>query len=125
MHGFKAYAKGDYSYKKFRNYMDYVFAYANTASLKKQLKPVPFYNMQAGDVLIQSGNPYGHAVIVTDVCINKKGEKCFMLAQSYMPAQETQILVVPGSTQPWYPKPQSKNIHTPEWTFDTTDLRRW
>ncbi len=125
MHGFKEYAGNDYSYNKFRKYMEYVFGYANTASLKKQLKPVPFSSMQIGDVLVQSGNPYGHAVIVVDICKNAKGEKMYMLAQSYMPAQETQILLSPGTQSPWYAAPERSTIVTPEWTFDTSDLRRW
>lgn len=125
MHGFKEYAKGDYSYRNFRKYMDYVFGYANTSSLKKQLRSIPFSQMQIGDVLVQSGNPYGHAVIVVDMCMNAKGEKQYMLAQSYMPAQETQVLVKPGTAQPWYSHPGGNVIATPEWTFDTADLRRW
>jgi hypothetical protein len=125
MHGFKEYANKNYSYANFRKYMDYVFGYANTASLKKQLKPVPFYTMQIGDVLIQSGNPYGHAVIVIDMCKNAKGDRRYMLAQSYMPAQETQVLLSPDGESPWYIWPERSVISTPEWTFDTSDLRRW
>ncbi len=122
---YKTYAANDYSYKKFRKYMEYVFSYANTASLKKQLQQVPFYSIQSGDVLVQSGSPYGHAVIVVDICQNEKSEKQFLLAQSYMPAQETQILLNPNTLKPWYNKPLTSVIETPEWTFDTLDLRRW
>jgi len=125
MHSFKSYAGGDYSYKNFRKYMEYVFGYANTSSLKKQLRPVPFSQMQIGDVFVQSGNPYGHAVIVVDMCTDSKGSRQYMLAQSYMPAQETQVLVKPGTLQPWYDYRGGSIIPTPEWTFDTSDLRRW
>lgn len=125
MHSFKEYAGHDQSYKKFRKYMDYVFSYANTASLHKQLYPQSFYKMQIGDVFIQKGNPYGHAVIVVDMCQNKNGDKKFMLAQSYMPAQETQVLLNPDGSGSWYSKPETIKLYTPEWTFDTTDLRTW
>lgn len=125
MHTFNEYAAGDKSYKKFRKYMDYVFSYANTASLHKQLYPKSFYKMEIGDVFIQKGQPYGHAVIVVDICQNKKGEKKFLLAQSYMPAQETQILLNPNGKGSWYSKPESVKLYTPEWTFDTSDLRTW
>ncbi|NQW43369.1 MAG: hypothetical protein HQ463_08065 [Bacteroidetes bacterium] len=124
-HTYLDYIKQDYSYKKFRLYMEYVFNYANTASLKKQLNTVPFYQMEIGDVLVQSVNPYGHAVIIVDICENMKGEKQYMLAQSYMPAQETQILVNPNTLKPWFNKPDGSVINTPEWTFDTADLKRW
>ncbi|WP_430408282.1 DUF4846 domain-containing protein [Kordia sp.] len=124
---FKKYANGDHSYKKFRKYMNYIFAYANTASLRKELVKVTDIKMiEVGDVFIQQGNPFGHAVIVVDVAKNEHGDKIFMLAQSYMPAQETQILVNRKNTKisPWY-EAKSGTIYTPEWTFESTDLRRF
>jgi hypothetical protein len=124
---FKKYANGDHSYKKFRKYMNYIFAYANTASLRKELSKVTdIQDIQVGDVFIQQGNPFGHAVIVVDVAKNEQNEKIFMLAQSYMPAQETQILVNPQNSKlsPWY-KAKKGTLHTPEWTFESTDLRRF
>lgn len=124
---FKDYAKGDYSYKKFRAYMKYVFSYANTGSLKNELQKVEnFEEILPGDVLIQSGSPYGHAVIIVDVAINSDGKKIFMLAQSYMPAQETQILINPNDPKisPWYSS-ENDIILTPEWRFQKSDLRRF
>ena len=124
---FKKYAKGDHSYKKFRRYMNYIFAYANTASLHKELAKVKnIQDIQVGDVFIQQGNPYGHAVIVVDVAKNAQGENIFMIAQSYMPAQETQILVNNQNERmsPWY-KAKEGTLRTPEWTFESSDLRRF
>ena len=54
-------------------------------------------DIEIGDVFIQTGNPYGHAIIIVDVAINKNKEKIFMLAQSYMPAQEIHILKNPNN----------------------------
>jgi hypothetical protein len=124
---FKDYANGDYSYRKFRSYMKYVFSYANTSSLKNELVKVEkFEDIKPGDVFIQSGTPYGHAVIVVDVAINGEGQKIFMLAQSYMPAQETQILINPNDStiSPWY-LIEDEIIQTPEWQFKRSDLRRF
>lgn len=124
---FKKYAKGDHSYKKFRRYMNYIFAYANTASLRKELAKVSnIKDIQVGDVFIQQGNPFGHAVIVVDVAKNTQGEKIFMIAQSYMPAQETQILVNQNNKKisPWYTAKKG-TLLTPEWTFESSDLRRF
>ncbi len=122
------YANGDYSYKKFRKYMRYIFAYANTSSLYDELLPVKnIEEMNTGDVFIQKGSPYGHAVIVVDMAINKAtGKKVYLLAQSYMPAQETQILINPMDTtiSPWY-NLDTTTIYTPEWTFKPTDLRKF
>lgn len=125
---YKEYVKGDYSYESFRKYMRYVFSYANTASLFHELKRVANYNdMQIGDVFIQKGNPYGHAVIVVNMAINEiTGEKLFMIAQSYMPAQETQVLVNRSNAKisPWY-KLKVGKVSTPEWEFHSSDLRRF
>lgn len=125
---FKEYAEGDYSYEKFRKYMEYIFAYANTGSLHDELLPVTDYkSMNVGDVFIQKGTPFGHAVIVVDMAVNpKNGKKLFLLAQSYMPAQETQILINPNNSEisPWYELKEGE-VLTPEWTFNSKDLRRF
>lgn len=123
---FKDYANGDYSYAKFRKYMRYIFSYANTASLHRELPKRNWEQMQIGDVFIQTKNPFGHAVIVVNMAKDKNGNKVFMLAQSYMPAQETQILVNPknGQISPWYELKEGE-IKTPEWIFSTQDLKHF
>lgn len=125
---FLKHSKSDTSYSSFRKYMDWVFAFANTRSLKAELNTVDWNEMKIGDVLIQSGNPYGHAVTVVDMVENEEGQKMYMLAQSYMPAQETQILLNPASTgeSPWYDLDnEADEIVTPEWRFEKGDLKRF
>lgn len=114
------------SYANFRSYMNMVFAYAGTLSLAKELKSVPISELQIGDVFIQGGSP-GHAVIVVDMAINSAGEKLFMLAQSYMPAQDIQVLQNPNqpSISPWYAMPKGEEVATPEWNFSSHDLKRF
>ncbi len=82
--------------------------------------------MEIGHVFIQKGNPYGHAVIVVDMAQNSKGKKIYLLAQSYMPAQETQILANPNDSDlsPWY-NLDYETIITPEWIFYPTDLKHF
>jgi hypothetical protein len=120
------YVKGDYSYNSFRKYMRFIFSYANTASLHNELKNRPWKDMQVGDVLVQKKNPYGHAVIVINMAKDSSGNALFMLAQSYMPAQETQVLVNPDNTSlsPWYQLKDGK-INTPKWDFNTSDLKHF
>ena len=80
-----------------------------------------------GDILIKGGSP-GHAELVMDVAQNKMGGKIFLLAQSYMPAQEMQVLTNPENPllSPWYEtKMEGANIVTPEWTFTTDQLMRF
>lgn len=122
------YAKGDYSRKKFRKYMDYIFAYANTASLLNELQPVDDpKSIRPGDVFIQKGRPYGHAVTVTDMAVNEKGDILFLLTQSYMPAQSIHVLRNPvdSDLSPWYKVLPDSKIQTPEWAFYWKDLRRF
>ena len=113
--------------KDFWNYMEKIFAYAGTYSLSKELKPVELENMEIGDIFIKGGFP-GHGVIVVDMCFNKEtGEKLFVLAQSYMPAQEIQILQNPNNKQisPWCSLSFEGQLYTPEWTFNKADLKRF
>ncbi len=83
--------------------------------------------MQPGDVLLKPGAP-GHAVIVIDMAQNTKGEKIYLLAQSYMPAQDIHILKNPSGKPsiPWYLlKDSNDRIQTPEWTFYQDQLYGW
>lgn len=125
---FTNYAKTDYSYKKFRKYMNYIFAYANTATLKREMHKVNnISDMQIGDVFIQQGNPYGHAVIVVDMAENPDtGEKIFMVAQSFMPAQSIHILKNKDkNNSPWFNLNFGDKLNLPSWTFSKNDLRRF
>ena len=125
-HYYTHFVNGDYSYNKFRKYLNYVFAYANTSSLYDQLKPRKIEDMHIGNVFIQKGNPYGHAIIIVDMAINPvTGQKIFLLAQSFMPAQSIHILINPKdhTLSPWYRLDTGKKIETPDWTFFPTDLR--
>ncbi len=117
----------DYSYATFKQYLEIVFTYAGTLSLSKELIPVSIDSIQVGDVFIKGGSP-GHAVMVMDVAKNKKtGKRVFMLAQSYMPAQNIHILVNENnkSISPWYELSMGETLHTPEWTFQYNDLKRF
>lgn len=114
-------------YKDFRKYLDIVFAYAGSLSLSKELKNVELEDMKIGDVFIQGGSP-GHCVIVVDMAENKvTGEKLFMLAQSYMPAQDIHILknLQNREFSPWYSLNFGEKLITPEWIFGKDDLKRF
>lgn len=114
-------------YQEFRKYLDTVFAYAGTLSLAKEMNPVQKEEMQIGDVFIQGGSP-GHCVIVADMAEDPEtGQKLFMLAQSYMPAQDIHILKNNNDPDlsPWYPLDFYDILNTPEWTFKKEDLKRF
>jgi hypothetical protein len=115
------------TYSDFREYMDFIFTYAGTLSLSKELKSIDIEALNIGDIFIQGGSP-GHAVIVVDAARHlKTGRKIFLLAQSYMPAQDIHILQNPTDhgLGPWYPDDFGESLITPEWTFKKTDLKRF
>jgi len=115
------------TYADFWKYMEIIFSYAGTLSLSEEIKPIGIDEMQIGDVFIQGGSP-GHAVIVVDMAINDTtNKKIFLLAQSYMPAQEIQILKNPNdeTISPWYSTDFIEKLVTPEWIFKKTDLKRF
>jgi hypothetical protein len=113
------------SYKDFRKYMDWVFMYAGTFSLSKELNPKRLKDIEIGDVFILGGSP-GHAVLVIDVAVNTSTkDKAFMLAQSYMPAQQIHVLKNKGNmdVSPWYLLSEiGSSVNTPEWTFGIDQL---
>ena len=121
-------ASPDGSWSSFRKYMDAVFTYAGTLSLSKEMKKVSdVKSIQAGDVFILGGSP-GHAMIVIDVAEKPgTGQKVFMLAQSYMPAQEMHIVKDPADENegPWYSTDFGNDLHTPEWDFTKDQLKRF
>ncbi len=116
-----------YTRNNFSKYLDKVFGMCGSASLAKQLNRVDdFSAIQPGDVIIRGGFP-GHAVIVMDVAINTAGKKVYLIAQSYMPAQDIHVLVNPMSPDlsPWYEVNDEEFIKTPEYTFTKHELKRW
>jgi hypothetical protein len=111
----------------FESYLETVFAYCGTLSLERQMKPVNnFAAMEPGNILIKGGSP-GHAVIIIDMAVNMEGKKIYLLAQSYMPAQDIHILKNPmnNCVSPWYELKDNSLIYTPEWTFTPQQLKKW
>lgn len=116
-----------YTRDHFDKYLSRVFGMCGSASLSKQLKPVNrFAGIEPGDVLIRGGFP-GHAVVVMDVAVNDAGKTIYLLAQSYMPAQDIHVLKnsVNEELSPWYEVNDEKVIQTPEYIFTQKELMRW
>jgi len=118
------YAKGDYSYPTFRKYLEWIFTYANTASLYHELKTIDVKDLRPGDLFIFKGVPLGHAVIVVDMAQHPKtAEKVFMLVQGWIPAQDLHLLKNPndGKLSPWYSTNFGDALTTPEFVFDQSN----
>jgi hypothetical protein len=111
----------------FSDYLNTVFNWCSTRSLERQLIPKPLSAILPGDVFIKGGSP-GHAMIVMDVAEDDKGRRVYILAQSYMPAQDIHIVKNPTdpAISPWFrADPAQEFIETPEWAFKTNQLRTW
>lgn len=126
--GWVRFAESDSSYANFRKYLERVFIYAGSFSLAKELLRVAGPDeIRIGDVFIQGGFP-GHAVLVVDTARQPEtGDELFLLAQSYMPAQDIHILQNPNDEDlsPWYSSAFGDTLLTPEWVFEAKDLRRF
>lgn len=111
----------------FRRYLNLVFTYAGTISVRREMARVPGGKVRIGDVFVQAGSP-GHAVLVVDMVENPRtGERRFLLVQSYMPAQSVHVLRNPatGGRSPWFSVRMGARLETPEWRFRPGDLRRF
>lgn len=117
----------DTGYGCFREYLDMVFTYAGTLSLSEEMERIDLQELKPGDVFLKGGSP-GHCVIVVDMAVDpERGEKVFIIAQSYMPAQDIHILKNPSKRDgdPWYPLDFGDELVTPEWTFTADQVYRF
>jgi hypothetical protein len=116
------------SYTNFRSYLETVFIYSGSYSLKKELIQVDdLSKIQSGDIFIEGGFP-GHAILVLDMAKSEQNDAlAILLAQSYIPAQDIHILINEhlDEKNPWYLVGVGNRLYTPEWTFRWTDLHRF
>ncbi len=114
----------DDSYETFEDYLTVVFAYASTLSMEKESKTISTKDSQIGDIFLKGGSP-GHVVMIVDICENENGEKAYLPAQGYMPAQEFHLLKNPAHLDdPWYYQDEIVYpLKTPEYTFYEDSLR--
>lgn len=120
-------AEPDYGYKTFRKYLNMVFAYAGTASLSKEMVPVPLSDIRIGDVFIQGGHP-GHAMIIVDMAEASDGRRAILVAQSYMPAQDIHVVTnrKDRKISPWYIYDgNTVSFEFPDWSFSFGDIKRF
>ena len=105
------------------SYLNTLFAYSNTSSLRAELQAVA--DIQAGDIFI---NGEAGAVMVMDVArAESTGEVVFLLAQSPSPTQEIYILnnSADSAISPWYSASDLPPLVTPTGSFTMEDLRRF
>lgn len=119
-------AGNDTSYESFKKFMRMVFAYSGTLNMDNDSSQIEISEIQVGDIFIKGGSP-GHVVMIVDICENEAGQKAFLLAQGYMPAQEFHIIKNPmHEDNPWYYVDEiAYPLRTAEYTFDEGSLKRY
>ena len=113
--------------KAFLDYLRNVFSYTNTFSMQSyESKPISFSELQIGDILMDAGSP-GHVCMVVDIAESKKeGQRVFLLAQGFRPAQDFYILKNPNRiNDPWYHEEDFRfPLRTNEYIFPRENWRR-
>ena len=121
-------SKIDYSYENFQKYLEVIFRYAGTISLDREsVSILKNEDIKTGDFLIKPGSP-GHSVIVVGVAKNYAGKKRYLLAESFMPAQDIHILVnhKDPAISPWYELDvKAPRTITAKYIFDPTSIKRF
>lgn len=120
--------KFDDSYENFQKYLEVIFRYAGTISLDVESDPVENNAaIKAGDFIIKPGSP-GHSVIIVGVAKNTSGKKRYLLAESYMPAQDIHVLVNHKNPKlsPWYELDvNAPATVTAKYIFKPTSIKRF
>jgi poly-gamma-glutamate synthesis protein (capsule biosynthesis protein) len=103
-----------------------VFVYAGTLSLSEECEEITMDELLPGDMFLQGGSP-GHCILIVDIAQDEEGNRCFLLAQGYMPAQDFHVLENPLHPEdPWYYTSEiDYPLSTPSWQFDEGSLVRW
>ena len=109
----------DESYENFRKYLDMLFTYAGVNSVMKESQKITVADLRPGDSIAATG----HLIIVLDVVENEAGQKKFLLAQSYIPAQQIEVLKNPYEDNPWYDAAYLNQCPfvTPQWVYQCPD----
>jgi hypothetical protein len=121
-------AEPDDSYRALQAYLAEIFARTDTDLLARQMRRIgnPGH-MRIGDVFIHPGQG-GHAAIIVDIAEDvRTGQRIFLLAQGFQPAQQPYILANPRNPDlsPWYPLDFGTALQTPEYRFRESELMRF
>lgn len=115
----------DNSRQQYMNYLKEVMRYAGTLSLQKESEVIPAEELKTGDIICNDT----HVVMIVDEAVNDKGEKCYLIGQSFIPAVCFHILTwTEGKTvSPWFTQDQ---LSQDQFSFlgyglNKNDIRRW
>lgn len=115
----------DDSEQQYRNYLKEVMNYAGTLSLQKESKVIDSDELQIGDIICNDS----HVVMIVDMAVNEKGEKCYLIGQSFIPAVCFHIIADRDGKQatPWFTQERldRESFKLGDYIFKKENIRRW
>ena len=115
----------DDSEQEYRNYLKEVMRYAGTLSLQKESKVISPDDIQIGDFVCNDV----HVVMIVDEAVNDKGEKCYLIGQSFIPSVCFHVLsrTEGKEVMPWYNQEmlEKDSFVLGGFNFDKSNIRRW
>ncbi|GAB4295289.1 MAG: DUF4846 domain-containing protein [Myxococcota bacterium] len=113
--------------RTFTDYLKFVFQYANSASLYRDLKKIETSPLIPGDMYIQPPHTpggLGHLSIILDAAENEKGERIYLIGYGYTPAMSL-FIARPEADKgigDWFTEPGFRNHIS---RFGDGKWRRW
>lgn len=130
--------RGGASRANLEKYLRNLYGVASTYSLKHEMKTRKLSDMQPGDVFVYAAgdhdrgrkvkSKYGHAIMVVEVAVDRKGRKVFMLAEGNTPARDIHVLrnFRNPFSSPWFYLDEDADVLllTPFY-FKANELKHW
>lgn len=118
-------ALSDDSEQQYRNYLKEVMRYSGTLSLQKESEVISPDELRVGDIICNDT----HVVLIADMAVNDKGEKVYLIGQSFIPAVCFHIVSTErdGEVTPWFTQEQlsQESFKVSRFSFEKKDIRRW
>lgn len=115
----------DDSEQEYRNYLKEVMNYAGTISLQNESEVIPVSELRIGDIICNDS----HVVMIVDIAENEKGEKCYLIGQSFIPAVCFHIVInrEGDEASAWFTQEQleRESFEVGVYKFDQSNIRRW
>ncbi len=115
----------DDSLQGYRNYLKTVMNYAGTLSLLNESEQISPDEIRIGDIICNES----HVVLIVDEAVNEKGEKTYLIGQSYIPAVCFHLVTTSYGDvdSPWFTQEQleKQDFIIDSVGFTPNNIRRW
>ncbi len=78
----------DSSRTAFEEFLFYLFHWTGSVALKRDLRRIAASDLQPGDLIVQNtSGAMGHVSVILDAAVNAEGERLYLIANGWTPAQ--------------------------------------